>query len=248
MEPAYDSKGRGYERFRRADPRLERAILRALDDARSVVNVGAGTGSYEPRDRWVLAVEPSEVMIAQRPRGAAPAIKAPAEQLPLADRSVDAAMAILTIQHWDDVEAGLVELLRVIRDRIVVVTMDTSQLAELWIVRDYFPELLGDHARRFPSIKWLSSLLPCADVEVLPVPHDCEDMFMAALWARPEALLDPAIRAATSPWYDLPSGLVGERLARLAADLHSGAWSRRYRDLLGFSELDVGLRLVTSSK
>lgn len=244
--PVYDVLGRGYARVRRPDPRLEQAIWWALGDARTVLNVGAGTGSYEPRDRWVLAVEPSEVMVAQRPPGSAPVIAAHVEQLPLADRSVDAAMAILTVHHWQDLRAGLAELQRVTRERIVIVTMDVQQLAQLWIVRDYLPELLGQHMAKFPSIDDLCGLLAAPEVEVLPVPHDCTDGFMAALWARPEAYLDPATRAATSPWYDLPDRVVDRALERLGADLRSGAWHRRYAGLLGLPELDVGLRLITT--
>lgn len=245
-QPLYDVMGRGYAQVRRADPRLEQAIWRALGDARTVLNVGAGSGSYEPRDRWVLAVEPSQVMLAQRPPDAAPVITAHVEQLPLADRSIDAAMAILTLQHWQDLRAGLTELQRVVRERIVIVTMDVQQLAQLWIVRDYLPELLGQHMAKFPSIDDLCRLLGGCEVEVLPVAHDCSDGFMAALWARPQAYLDPAIRAATSPWYDLPSQVVDRALSRLGADLQSGAWHRRHADLLGLPELDVGLRLITT--
>src|SRR4051812_33190722 len=245
-ETAYEVLGRGYARVRQADPRFERAIREALGDAESVVNVGAGAGSYEPRDRWGLGVEPSDVMIAQRPVGAAPVIKAQAEQLPLADNMVDAALAVLTIHHWSDLEAGLSELARVARRRVVILTMDVDQLARLWIVRDYFPEMVATHAAQFPPVARLLEVLPRASARVLPVPRDCRDGFMAALWARPEAYLDPAIRAATSPWYELPAGLVEERLRLLSADLDSGRWHRRYGPLLRHDELDVGLRLITS--
>jgi hypothetical protein len=129
-----------------------------------------------------------------------------------------------------------------------MVTMDVDQLAELWIARDYLPELLGEHAKRFPSIAWLAELLPGADVQVLPVHHDCQDQFMAALWARPEAYLDPVVRAATSPWYDLSGELVEHRLAQLRGDLESGVWQRHYGDLVARRDLDVGLRLITGTK
>jgi SAM-dependent methyltransferase len=197
----------------------------------------------------VLAVEPSGVMIAQRPEDAAPVLKARVEQLPLADQTVDAAMAVLTIHHWDDLALGLRELVRVVRKRIVIVTIDVAQLAQLWVVRDYVPELLGQHAARFPSIEWLRHWLPDAEVEVevLPVPRDCQDGFMVAFWARPEAYLDPAVRAATSPWYDLPDATIDRALARLREDLESGAWQRRYAELAARDELDVGLRLVTAT-
>ncbi len=248
VRPAYDVIGRGYSSVRRPDPRLAQAIWSALGDARTVLNVGAGAGSYEPPDRWVLAVEPSEVMIDQRLPGTAPVLKATVEQLPLADQTVDAAMAIHTLHHWNNIEAGLLELVRVVRDRIVILTMDTEKLAELWIVRDYLPELLGQHAARFPSIDGLRQLLPGTNVEVLSVPRDCQDGFMAALWARPDAYLDPAIRAATSPWHDLPPTVVERALGQLRKDLDKGEWKRRNHDLLTRPELDVGLRLITSEK
>jgi ubiquinone/menaquinone biosynthesis C-methylase UbiE len=136
----YDRIGIGYHGVRGTDPVLASRIWAALGDARTVLNVGAGSGSYEPPDRWVLAVEPSEVMIAQRPPDAAPVIQARAEQLPLADQTLGAAMAILTVHHWDDVQTGLRELVRVVRDRIVFVTIDVGALAELWFVHDYLPD------------------------------------------------------------------------------------------------------------
>jgi SAM-dependent methyltransferase len=243
---SYDRIGVGYRGIRRTDPVLASRIWAALGDARTVLNVGAGTGSYEPPDRWVLAVEPSGVMIAQRPPDAAPVIQAPVERLPLADRTVDAAMAILTVHHWESVEAGLRELLRVVRDRVVLVTMDVGTLGELWIVRDYLPELLGQHASRFPAIDRLRDLLPNAHVEVLPVPRECDDGFMVAFWARPHAYFDPASRAASSTWHDLPAAAVDRALTQLREHLDTGEWQRRYGSLLARTELDVGLRLITA--
>jgi SAM-dependent methyltransferase len=215
-----------------------------LGDASSVVNVGAGAGSYEPRDRTVVAVEPSEVMIAQRAAGAAPAIQASAEALPLGDDSVDAAMAVLTLHHWDDVERGLAELIRVARQRVVLVTMDVDVIAEQWIIRDYLPETLVAHATGFPSMQRLLDVLPRATAAVIPVPGDCTDGFMAAFWARPEAHLDAAIRAASSAWHQLPSEIIDRALERLREDLASGEWDQRYGDLRLRSTLDVGLRLI----
>jgi hypothetical protein len=174
-------------------------------------------------------------------------IQAPAEQLPLADQTVDAAMAILTLHHWESVQTGLRELVRVVRDRVVLVTMDAQALGELWIVRDYVPELLGQHAGRFPTIDRLRALLPNAQVEVLPVPRECEDGFMAAFWARPHAYLDPAARAATSPWHDLPAASLNRALIQLRKHLDGGEWQRRHGHLLAHTELDVGLRLITAS-
>ena len=238
--------GRGYRAVRQPDPRIASKIAAALGDSQSVVNVGAGAGSYEPADRWVLAVEPSSVMIAQRPPGAAPVLQTTVQDLPLADRSVDAAMAILTLHHWPDIDAGLRRLLRVVRQRVLIVTMDVATLARLWIIDDYLPELLGQHAARFPSIERLCELLPNASIEALAVPRDCTDGFLAALWARPQALLDPATRAATSPWYELPAATVEAALARLERDLQDGTWRKRYGHHLEQAELDVGLRLITS--
>lgn len=245
--PDYDRIGLGYSGIRSTDPVLAARIWTALGDARTVLNVGAGTGSYEPSDRWVLAVEPSSVMIAQRPRDAAPVIEAQVEALPLADHSVDAAMAILTLHHWRSVETGLAELMRVVRDRLVIVTMDVTVLAQQWVIQDYVPELLGQH-ERFPKIDYLRELLPNMQSEVLSVPRDCQDGFMLAFWARPEAYLDPAARAATSPWHDLPDPVVDRGLTQLREDLGSGAWHQRYGDLLALDELDVGLRLITADR
>jgi SAM-dependent methyltransferase len=244
MGARYDTLGRGYAPIRRPDPRLAAAIWSALGDAESIVNVGAGAGSYEPPDREVVAVEPSEVMIAQRPPGAAPAVKAAAESLPLDDGTVDAALAVLTMQHWDDVARGLGEMLRVARRRVVLVTMDVDVLVELWLIRDYVPEMIDAHAARYPSIGWLLDALPGATVSSLPVPRDCTDGFMAAYWGRPEAYLDPAIRAGTSPWQRLSAHVVDRALDRLQADLRDGEWDRRYGRLRRRETLDVGLRLI----
>jgi SAM-dependent methyltransferase len=240
----YDTIGRRYRDVRRPEPRIASAIWTALGDASSVVNVGAGTGSYEPDDRELIAVEPSAVMIAQRPAGAAPAIQAAAEALPLPDQAVDAAMAVLTLQHWEDVEQGLSEMLRVARRRIVLVTMDVEVLGELWVVRDYLPETLTAHAAGFPSIARLTELVPHSAAAVIPVPRECTDGFMAAFWGRPEAYLDPRVRAATSPWHQLPPAVVTRALDRLRRDLADGRWDRRHGHLRQQTELDVGLRLV----
>lgn len=247
-DPAYDTIGRSYAPVRRPEPRIAAAIQGAPGDARTVVNVGAGAGSYEPTDRWVLAVEPSRVMIAQRPAGAAPVIEGVAEALPLADATVDAAMAVLTLQHWRDVELGLKELLRVVRQRIVIVTMDVDQLAGMWLWRDYIPEVLDHHAARFPTIARLCELLPACTVEPLPVPRGCVDGFAAAFWDRPEALFDESVRAASSVWHDLAPGVVDRALDRLRVDLASGEWQRRNRELSDLEELDVGLRLINAEK
>jgi SAM-dependent methyltransferase len=223
---------------------LAEPIWRALGDAQSVVNVGAGTGSYEPPDLQVTAVEPSEVMIAQRPPGAAPAIQSVAEDLPFADDSFDAAMAILTLHHWTNVNAGLAEMVRVARCRAVVVAFDLDVSNELWTVRDYLPELMTANARSFPSMDQLLDALPGASVQPLMVPPDCTDRMFAALWARPEQHLDPDVRAATSAWQQVPEAAAVRALRLLRRDLVSGAWDERYGHLRKAKVWDVGLRLV----
>lgn len=241
---SYDAIGCGYSAIRRPDPRIAAAIWAALGNAATVVNVGAGAGSYEPSDRKLIAVEPSRVMIAQRPLGAAPAIQAVAEALPLKDQAADAAMAVLSLQHWDNVNQGLGELLRVARRRVLLATMDVGTLGQLWLIRDYLPEVLTAHGGGFPSITRLLELLPRATVAVIPVPRHCTDGFMAAFWGRPEAYLDPGIRAATSVWHQLDPETATRALGQLRSDLASGTWDCRYGHLRRFPELDVGLRLV----
>ncbi len=243
---AYDRIGVDYSKIRRADPRFEAAIREALGDAESVLNVGAGAGSYEPRDREVVAVEPSPVMIAQRPAGAAPAVRGVAEALPLADDSVDATMAVFTMQHWDDVDRGLAEALRVTRRRVVLLTLDLDVTAEMWLCRDYLPEIVAHDRVTFPSIAHLEAVLPAPRIDALAVPADCADGFCVALWGRPEAHLDPGVRKASSIWHLLPAAVVEPALERLRRDLDSGEWDRRYGHLRSKASLDIGLRLVTA--
>jgi SAM-dependent methyltransferase len=247
VTPAYDRMGIDYSDVRRADPRIEAAIWRHLGEARSVLNVCAGTGSYEPRDREVIAVEPSQVMIDQRPSDAAPAIRGAAEALPLEDKSVDAAMGVFTIHHWDDLDKGLAEVQRVTRRRIVFLTLDLDNTAEMWLCRDYLPEIIENDRKTFPTIAELEAALPSVQVEVVPVPVDCTDGFCIALWGRPESYLDPRVRQSSSIWHLLPDSVVAPALARLQGDLASGEWDRRYGELRARPSLDVGLRLVTAT-
>jgi SAM-dependent methyltransferase len=244
--PAYDRMGIDYSQVRRADPRFEAAIWAALGDARTVLNVGAGAGSYEPPDREVIAIEPSPVMIAQRPSGAAPAIQGVAEDIPLEDKSVHATMGVFTMQHWDDVDRGLAEVLRVTRHRIVFLTLDLNVTAEMWLCRDYLPEIIEHDRETFPTITHLENRLPKVRVETMPVPADCSDGFCVALWSRPEAHLNSEVRRSSSIWHLLPSATVESALARLRRDLESGEWDRRYGSLRTQASLDVGLRLVTA--
>lgn len=242
--PAYDRVGVGYTAFRRGDPRIEARVWAALGDARCVVNVGAGSGSYEPRDREVIAVEPSPVMIAQRPEGAAPAVEGSAESLPLGDKSVDAAMAALTIHHWGDLAAGLAEMRRVARKRIVVLTIDAARNAEVWTLAEYFPAAMRAEEETMPSIGELEGLLPKATTEAVPMPSRCRDEFTSALWDRPEMFLDPAVLRASSLWHSLPPETIEVGQERLRADLESGRWDERFGHLRTLPELDIGLRLL----
>ena len=239
----YDRLGRSYATTRREDPRIAAAIQAALGDARRVVNVGAGAGAYEPRDREVVAVEPSPVMIAQRPAGAAPVVQASAEQLPFADGEFDVAMAILTVHHWSDLEAGICELERV-AGRIVILSWDQKTTGRFWLVRDYLPEVAA-YDSRSPTTHRLLELLGGGEVTPVPVPHDCADGFLAAWWRRPEAYLDPEVRAGISS-LSLLEGRLDLGLRRLARDLSSGRWHERYAHLLELEELDAGYRLIVS--
>ncbi len=242
--PAYDRIGLSYNEVRRADPRFGAVIHRALGDAKRVLNIGAGAGSYEPSDREVIAVEPSPVMIAQRPADAAPAIQGTAESLPLEDKSVDATMGVFTMQHWDDVDRGLAEVLRVTRERIVFLTLDLDVTAEMWLCRDYLPEIVEHDRETFPTIAHLHDVLPGLQVDTVLAPGDCTDGFCVALWSRPEAHLDPAVRGASSIWHLLAPSVVDSGLDRLRRDLESGVWDRRYGQLRTQAALDVGVRLV----
>lgn len=244
--PAYDRIGISYSDIRRADPRFEAEIWKALGSARSVLNIGAGAGSYEPIDREVTAIEPSPVMIAQRPTYAAPAIEGVAESIPLHDKSVDATMGIFTMQHWDDIGRGLAEVLRVTRERIVLLTLDLDVTAQMWLCRDYLPEIIDHDRSAFPAIAHLEAVLPNVQVETIAVPSDCTDGFLVALWSRPEAHLDPNVRRASSTWHQLPPAVIEAGLDRLRHDLHSGEWDRRYGHLRTLDTLDVGLRLLTA--
>jgi SAM-dependent methyltransferase len=241
----YERHGGDYAARRRADPRIAARIHAALGDARTVVNVGAGAGSYEPEDRWVLAIEPSARMRGQRPLGAAPAIAARAEALPLDDGAVDAAMACLTIHHWEPPAAGLAELRRVARDTVVVFTIDLDG-APAW-QQEYLAEGVALERSRLPAIDAIASALGGRiSVESIPTPADCTDGFIEAFWNRPEALLDAGVRAAQSSWSVMGPVVEAGIVARLRAALESGAWDAAHGHLRGAAALDGSLRLVIS--
>ena len=241
MTPKYDMIGINYAELRKPDHRIARIIESALGSAQTVLNVGAGTGSYEPTDRSLIAVEPSREMIRKRSPAAAEAIQASADALPFGEKSFDASMAILTIHHWPDKEAGLREMRRVTRGRIVLLTFDPSHRP--WLT-DYLPELAALDEAQMPRMsdyeRWLGS------VQITPVlvPHDCSDGFLYAYWRRPAAYLDAHIRSGSSSFWAIGNAEAG--LQNLRRDLETGAWERRYAELLTLDEYDAGYRLVVA--
>ena len=247
MTARYDRIGVGYSRTRREDPRLRARIGAALGDARTVVNVGAGAGSYEPRrNRHVVAVEPSDVMAAQRPADIAPALRGRAGELPLRDGSVDAAMAVLSVHHWDaEQERGVRELRRVARGPVVVVTYDPEVSGRMWLIADYLPEVGELDRRIFPAPELLAQWLGGhTRVEELPIPRDTEDWTLGSFWAHPERVLDEQARNATSGFARMPADVVARAVAAVEADLADGSWDARHGHLRELEEYDVGMRLV----
>jgi SAM-dependent methyltransferase len=243
----YDRIGRGYAAVRQADPRIAARLEAALGDAETVVNVGAGAGSYEPADRQVTAVEPSQRMISQRAEDAAPVVQASAERLPFEDDSFDAAMATITVHHWDDLAAGLAEMSRVARRRVAILTFDPAPLADFWLI-EYFPNAFDIHSAFMPPIERIAGLLGGdVRVETVPLPRRCTDGFFFALWDRPELQLDPKVRRASTVWHVMEPDEIGRGLAALAADLESGRWDERHGHLREQAEeLDLGLRLLVA--
>ncbi|MFE4975851.1 class I SAM-dependent methyltransferase [Kitasatospora sp. NPDC056651] len=242
---AYDRIGVGYRRIRRPDPRLDALISSALRGARTVVNVGAGAGSYEPEGAEVTAVDPSQVMLDQHPGRRK--VKASASRLPFADGAFDAAMAVLTVHHWPDPHQGLAELRRVAR-RQVVFTWDPAHRPQLWMLEDYLPEIRALEESRFTPLAEVVEALDAHTVLPFRIPHDFTDGFQVAYWRRPELYLDPTVRQASSTFATLPPEVVEPAIERLRADLASGEWHRRNADLLDRDSMDYGYRLVIAGE
>jgi len=242
MATSYDTIGVNYSDLRRPDTRIETLISNALGSAETVLNVGAGTGSYEPADRTVTAIEPSREMIRQRGPSAAPVVQGYAESLPFDDNSFDASMAVLTVHHWTDKQQGLNEMRRVTRGPVIVLTYDPAFRA-FWLL-DYFPELVALDEGQMPRITDYGDWLGPVEISPVPIPHDCTDGFLSAYWRRPAAYLDPRIRAAMSSFWKV--GDVSVALGRLEKDLESGAWAQRNSHLLDLDQLDCGYRLVVT--
>jgi methyltransferase family protein len=244
----YDAIGVTYSRTRREDPRIAERLAAALGDARTVVNVGAGTGSYEPADRHVIAIEPSAVMIAQRGPDRVPAIQASAGALPLVDDGVDSAMAVLTIHHWDaEREAGVRELRRVARGPVAILTYDARVSGEMWLMRDYLPEVAALDAAIFPLPDIVAGWLGGAvSIDPVPLSRDTPDWMLGSFWAHPERVLDPVARGSTSGFSRMSEEVVARVVGDVGRDLSDGTWDARNGHLRALDELDVGLRLIVS--
>ena len=243
MTAEYDRIGIGYAALRRPDPRIAAPIHAALGDARTVLNVGAGAGSYEPADRIVTALDPSAAMIAQRPPSDATVVLGRAEDLPFGDDAFDAAIAVLTVHHWTDIARGLAEMRRVARGPVVILTYDPA-FRDFWLF-DYFPGLCALDDRRMPRMDVYADRLGDVAVTAVPIPHDCSDGFLAAYWRRPSAYLDPGVRSGISSFWKI--GNLAPGLDRLASDLEDGTWQGRYGDLLDVEARDCGYRLVVAA-
>jgi SAM-dependent methyltransferase len=245
----YDVIGAEYAATRREDPRIAALVHAVLGEARTIVNVGAGAGSYEPRDRHVAAVEPSAVMIAQRHPRLPPAIRSGAYPLPFEDRSMDAAMAILTIHHWDeDQERGVREMRRVARGPVVILTYDAEVSARMWLMADYLPEVAELDRRIFPPLETLAGWLD-GDVTVreVPIPRDTPDWSLGSFWAHPERVLDARARSSTSGFARMSAEVVNRVVEAVERDLQDGTWDRRHGHLRELDEYDAGLRLLVSN-
>jgi SAM-dependent methyltransferase len=237
----YDSIGRGYRHYRKPDPRIAAQLRAALGNARSVLNVGAGTGSYEPPDRPVTALEPSRVMIEQRAADGTPLVQGRAESLPFPDGSFGAVLGVLTLHHWSDQAAGLREAVRVARDRVVLLSW-VADCTRFWLF-DYFPEIEAVDKVQFPALDWVTGAVGArVEATVVPVPADCSDGFLCAYWRRPEAYLDPGVCGAISSLARFPD--IDTRLQRLRDDLDSGRWQQRYGELLDKDSMDYGYRVL----
>ena len=241
----YDQIGKGYAVQRIPEQRWIDLINAQISGASALLNVGAGTGSYEPSVLNVIALEPSPTMILQRPTTAAPVVRGIAEQLPFADNSFDVAMAVLTVHHWSDPALGLAEMRRVSRKQIII-TWDNAVFAEtFWLIRDYLPEVAA-HDANLPTLPTISHQLQNPRTHTLPVPAECSDGVLGAYWRRPEVYLDKRSRDAMSGLALLDQQTVGEAMQHLRADLDSGIWAERNASILDLSELDIGYRMVVS--
>ncbi len=244
----YDSIGHDYSSRRIEDPLIAKRILSALGPANTLVNVGAGTGSYEPKDRTVIPIEPSEVMVRQRTTLHFPAIRAKAEALPLHDKVVDAAMTVLSLHHWDQhQEAGVREMMRVARDRVIIVTIDPRVSGNMWLMADYLREVAVLDNRIFPLPETICEWLNCmTTIDVIPISRDTPDGTLMSFWAHPERVLDERARSVTSGFARQTDDVVKRVVFDVARDLDNGTWNNRYGHLRHLEQFDAGLRLITA--
>jgi SAM-dependent methyltransferase len=243
MPALYDEIGKTYAATRRQDPAIMAAIEAALGDCESVLNVGAGSGSYEPAGRDVLAVEPSLTMIKQRPPSAAAAVQARSDALPFCDGAFAAVLAVLTVHHWSDLKRGLAECARVARDRSVFLTFDVDRIGQFWLL-DYFPTILAIDRGKAAPLSRFSDVFTAVTATPVPIAGDCRDGFLGAYWRRPEAYLDASVRAGISSFAKLDAAQLEAGLHRLRTDLRSGAWAAQHADLMERDTLDIGYRLM----
>jgi SAM-dependent methyltransferase len=243
----YDQLGQKYSGYRQTDPRIAEYVTKALGGAKTILNVGAGAGSYEPSDKYIVAVEPSIVMRSQRSKnGKVPAINAKADNLPFDDNAFDASMAMVTIHHWPDMNKGLKELRRVTKGQVVIMTFDPNELDNFWNV-NYFPELIEVEKARYPTIDFIvKSLGGTCEVIPVPIPLDCVDGFQEAFYGRPEAFLEKEVRLSQSAWGFLPEGVEAKLVQSLKADLESGEWDRKYGHFRSQPTFTCALRLIIS--
>ena len=244
----YDTHGQKYSGQRKTDPRIAAFIHKALADSETVINIGAGSGSYEPEDKYLIAVEPSIIMRTQRiANGKIPAINAKADSLPFDDRSFDAAMAMVTVHHWPDIEKGISEIRRVTKKRFVIMTFDPDALDDFWNV-NYFPQLIEIERARYPSITRLQKALSAkTEVIKIPIPLDCVDGFQETYYGRPEAFLEKEVRMAQSAWGFLPADLEKKYLQNLSNDLQSGAWDKKFGHFRTQPNFTGALRLIVAN-
>lgn len=246
--PQYDSIGHGYSVRRKEDPLIAKVIENAIGSAKSVINIGAGSGSYVPNDRYVVSIEPSQIIIHQRPLDSFPAVRAYADALPFHDKVFDAAMTVLSVHHWDpNQREGIQEMKRVARNRVVVITIDPRLSGKMWLMADYMPEVAELDNRIFPFPETISGWLECeTKIDIIPVSRHTQDWFLLSFWAHPERILDKEARASTSGFARQTSEVVERVVSAVSSDLKSGEWDRRNGHLRNLSECDVGLRLITA--
>lgn len=239
----YDYLAKHYKSFRKSDPRIAERIQFHLQGAQRILNVGAGIGSYEPGNYEVIALEPSHEMISKRINSKTTLIQGFAEDMPFNDNHFDCSMAILTLHHWSDIILGLKEMMRVTKDKIVLLTWIGYE-NNFWLV-DYIPEIVRMDENLFPTLEELHEILGDIFVETIKIPHDCTDGFMCAYWRRPEMYLNPSARKAISTFSRISEHQEG--LNKLDDDIKSGSWTKKYKHLLEKESLDLGYRLIVKN-